>query len=37
MNKIDKVVNNAAELTANMITAPFKFAERVFDRVFLWV
>lgn len=37
MNKIDKAVDNTAELTASLILAPFKFAERVFDRVFWWV
>lgn len=36
-NKIDELTEQAADITASIISAPFKFAGEVLDKVFWWV
>lgn len=37
MNKIDRTAEEAADLTASLIAAPFKFTARVLENLFWWV
>ena len=37
MNKVDKFTEQATDITASVVSAPFKIVKGVFQRVFWWV